>query len=644
MPVDLMTLGSSALRVSQRALSTTSHNIANAGTAGYSRQRVDLTPAMPSYEGGLHFGQGVQVENVQRIFDGVLNDQIVLQRANRAHAQELSALSLRIDQIMSNPDTGLNGPLQQFFTRLEEFTTNPGDPIQGQLLLNDAEHLATKFGELYASLESMNRENNARVVDLVDEINIYADSISTLNQRLAESPAGASSNDMLDQRDELVRELSDLVSVSAVVQDGGPMNVYLDGGHALVVGTITSHLQTGQNIYDASRLEVMDPAGSALTQNVGGGQMGGLAEFRTNVLDPTFNALGRLAVGLTEGFNAQHRLGLDKQGALGGDFFTTISPLVNGSSSNTGTGAVTGAIANANSLTLSDYVLVYDGADNYTLTRETDGTTFAINTGGAPSFTTGTVDGFTLNITAGAALGDRFRISPTVAGAQDFAVGLTSPTLIAAALPVQGEEAFTNLGSGFIHVDQINATANLPLSGAPVSGDLVLTFDAGTNTFNLGPDPLGEGPLSFDPAVDVNGRTYSLLGGDLQITLSGVPINGDQFTLTHNTGASGDNRNALKLAELSHLGLLDNGTSTLEEALASQIANVGSQARDAERSEATFSAMLEQAFAAREQISGVNLDEEAANLIRYQQSYQAAAEILRVSDELFQSLIRVIQR
>jgi len=134
------------------------------------------------------------------------------------------------------------------------------------------------------------------------------------------------------------------------------------------------------------------------------------------------------------------------------------------------------------------------------------------------------------------------------------------------------------------------------------------------------------------------------LGGDLQITLSGVPINGDQFTLTHNTGASGDNRNALKLAELSHLGLLDNGTSTLEEALASQIANVGSQARDAERSEATFSAMLEQAFAAREQISGVNLDEEAANLIRYQQSYQAAAEILRVSDELFQSLIRVIQR
>ena len=459
MPVDLMTLGSSALLISQRALATTSHNIANASTPGYSRQRVDLTSLTPRYEGGLHFGQGVQVENVRRIFDGVLNDQIVLQRSNKEHAQELSALSLRVDQIMSNPDTGLNGSLQHFFNQLEAFTTNPGDPVQGQLLLDGAEGLTNRFSDLNTSLESMARENNARVVDLVGEINGYADSISNLNRRLRESPAGSPSNDLADQRDQLVRELSDLVSVTAVVQDSGPMNVYLSGGHALVVGTTASHLQTGQNVFDASRVEVMTELGSTLTQNISGGQLGGLVEFRASVLDPTFNALGRLAVGLTDGFNSQHRLGLDKQGALGQEFFSTISPVVSGSSSNAGTGAVTGAIADANGLTLSDYVLTYDGGNNYTLTRESDGSTVAINTGGVPSFTTATIDGFTLDITTGAVAGDRFLIAPTASGARDFSVPLSSSTSIAAALPVQGQEAFTNTGSGTIQIGQISSTA-----------------------------------------------------------------------------------------------------------------------------------------------------------------------------------------
>jgi flagellar hook-associated protein 1 FlgK len=368
-----------------------------------------------------------------------------------------------------------------------------------------------------------------------------------------------------------------------------------------------------------------------------------LAEFRSQVLDPTINALGRLAVGLTESFNAQHRLGLDQQGNLGQDFFSSISPRVQLDDNNTGTGVVSGSITAVGDLTLSDYMLTFDGGNNYTLSRESDGTSVAIDTGGASPYATPAFDGFSLNITAGAVLGDQFRISPTALGARDIAVVLPSTDLIASALPVRGEENFANIGSGAITVNAVPSIANLPLTGVPVSGDIVFTFDDTTNTYTVVPDPFAEGPLAFDPATDVNGKTFSLLGGDVQITLSGQPRDGDQFTLTHNTGAQGDNANALALLDLESASLLESGTASLNQALAAQVSNIGSHARDAQRSESTFGAMLDQAHTAREEIAGVNLDEEAANLLRFQQSYQAAAEILRVTESLFQTLLGVIR-
>ena len=294
-------------------------------------------------------------------------------------------------------------------------------------------------------------------------------------------------------------------------------------------------------------------------------------------------------------------------------------------------------------VTTSDYTLRFDGGTAYTLFRDSDGASFAIDTGGAPVYTAPAVDGITLQITVGATAGDRFSVRPTAFAARDISMAINSTDAIAAASPVRAEVSIGNIGNAAMSLDAVGAAVNLPLSGPPASADIVLTFDALTDTYLLVPDPLGEGPLAFDPTIDGAGRSYALLGGDITITLSGAPQNGDQLTLAHNAGAAGDNRNLLSLLDVQTTSVLDGGLASMNQALGAAIAAVGTQARNAQASEQTFAAMLDQAESARERISGVNLDEEAANLLRFQQSFQAAGELIRLSNELFQTVIGLLR-
>ena len=367
--------------------------------------------------------------------------------------------------------------------------------------------------------------------------------------------------------------------------------------------------------------------------------------MRSRLLDPADNALGRIAAGITEAFNAQHRLGVDANGNLGGDFFSVTAPSVAPHQLNSG-GTATAAIADIGGITTSNYLLTFDGGNAYTLTRESDGQTFAIDTGGASPFTTSTIDGFQLTITAGAAVGDSFKVRPAGNNAGAMALGIASGAQVASAAPVTLESSFTNLGSG--NIDQVNVASvtNLPLTGAPVNGSLQVTFNATTNQLTLVPDPLGEGPLSYDPSTDASGVQFSVLGGD-----------------TLNSGS----------AECPATVILSPSTTTragLETAITEMFSNwqVSRTRRCSKAPACLFRAhtnywwprrahkpVMQKSPARRSTdcsispsktaaVSGVNLDEEAADLLRYQQYYQASTQLIAAVDSLFQTLIDAVRR
>lgn len=640
----LANIGLSALRASQTALSTAGHNIANVNTEGYSRQRVELRTATPQNLNGLNLGNGVDIRTVSRVVSSAVNTQLQVQTSNSSDASKFLDLANRIDNVLADTNTGLTPALSSFFSAAQEVADNPSSSIERQVLLSEADNLARRFQVLDDRLEDLDTLVNAEVRDTVSEVNALAQSVAELNQQISTVSARASEpNDLLDRRDQLILQIGERVGISTVDLGDGTVNVMVGGSQGLVLGTQTNPLQVVSSVFDATQLEVANDAGININSQITGGTLGGALRFRDEVLTGAQNALGRVAAGVVEGFNAQHRLGMDFNGNLGGDFFVSTAPQVVANVNNTG-GSATAALTDVNGLTTSDYLLTFDGANAYTLTRQSDGQTTAINTGGASPFTTTTIDGFTLTLTAGAAVGDTFRIRPVADNADQMRVALTDPARLAAASPVRAESAFANSGNGAVSDVTVNSVVNLPLSGAPVSGQLVATFNSTTNQLTLVPDPSGESPLAYDPATDGSGKTFSILGGDVSFTLSGTPANGDTFSFSHNAGGVSDNRNALALVNLQDSLTLAGGTATFQDAYGQLVTQVGIQTRDAQTSNSAFGALLEQATNDRQTISGVNLDEEAADLVKFQQAYQASAQLLSVVDELFQSILSAVRR
>ena len=364
-----------------------------------------------------------------------------------------------------------------------------------------------------------------------------------------------------------------------------------------------------------------------------GGALGGALSFRREVLDKARSQLGLIAAGLSRSVNDQHKLGLDLDDSLGRDFFTTAAPAVSARSSNTGTGVVSGRIEDLAALTADRYTLAFDGA-NYTLTNNTTG---ASQTGRGPNFR---VDGVAIAVAGAPAAGDAFIIAPTQNAARSIRVAIDDPRQIAAASPLRSAPSAGNTGTAKLSKLAVNGPRGLPLPA-----ELGLTFDpdalgAGRPGFTV--TGLAGGPIAYNPATDARGITATL--GDFSFRLSGEPAPGDRFTIQNNTDGSGDNRNALALARVQRDAVLSGGKATLKASYASLLADVATRSAQARSAADTENVLLARSQAALKSTQGVNLEEEAANLLRFQQSYQAAAQVIAVADKVFQTLLGATAR
>jgi flagellar hook-associated protein 1 FlgK len=627
--MSILSVGVSGLDAAQAAISTTSNNISNVNTPGYSRQVVVQSADTPQFTGGYFLGQGTNVSTVQRAYSSFLVSQL---REAQTQSTQMSGLSTQlqnIDNLLGSSSSGLSPMLSNLFTAVNTVAASPSDPASRQSLLAAAQTLAAGLNSTSSQMTTYGQQANASISQAVGALNTDASQVVQLNQQIVAAQGGGGSppNDLMDKRDALLQDMSQQARVSVVQLQNGSVNVFLGNGQPLVLDAQQSTLAAQADPADPSQIAVGMMAGGKFqafaSGSVSGGAIGAAQSF-LQTLSTAQNGLGVIAQTLATSFNAQQSVGQDLNGNPGTPMFSVAGPQVLANADNTGSAVVGATISSDSALSGSNYQLSYDGT-NYTLTRLSDNTqqTFA----SLPQ----TVDGVTISLSGGApAAGDRFLIEPTAAAAQSITSLITDPTMVAAAFPVVANAGSTNTGSGVAQVTAVTPPANANVS-APVSVSFTspTTFNVtGTGTGN----PVG---LSYTPGMQISYNGWTA-------TLNGTPASGDSFAVGPNTGGVGDGSNASAMADLQSAKLLAGGTASLSNSYAALVSNIGNQTQAATTGATAQQTVLANATSAQQSVSGVNLDEEAANLIKYQEAYQASAKVITTADSMFQSIIAVM--
>lgn len=557
MASSILSVGQSALAAAQVGISTTGHNIANASTPGYSRQVVIQSTATAQNFGYGFVGQGAEISSVKRIYNDYLGEQVNSAQSSHSGLSTYYNQIKQIDNMLGDSSAGLSPAIQNFFKGLNDLAANPSAVSSRQATLSSAEALASSFQSMDGRFDEIRQGVNLEIAGTVDTINGYAKQIAELNATIGKLQGATGSNvpnDLYDQRDQLVLDLSKEVKATVVKQDGGNYSIYIGNGQALVVGTQSYSLMATAKVGDLQNLEVSYQLGAntvALAESsLNGGKLGGLFDFRSQILNPAQDALGSLAKSIAETFNAQHKLGQDLNGDPGGDFFTFVEPVAG----------------------------MPPRAKNFSV-----------------------------------------------------ALGSTDTSKVAAAAPVLTQTGSTNSGLGKISAGVVNTTPapTLPLT-IPAA---TLTYDALTQNFTV----LPTGLVAADTIAYSAGQPIVI--GDVSFTITGAPNTGDTFRVGPNAGAVGDSRNALLLAGLQTSNTSIGGTTTYQGAYSQLVSLVGNKTRELQVTGESEKQRLSLVVQTQQGVSGVNLDEEASNLLRYQQAYQAAGKVMQIASDMFDVLL-----
>ena len=671
----LSSLGTRALGAAFAQLQTTGNNIANVNTRGYSRQEVVLAASEGQFTGAGFFGRGVDVVTVTRAHDDFLTAQAALTRSQASADSARSDQLAQLEKVFGTGEAGLGYSATQFLNAFADVSTKPQDETARQVVLARAGDMVSRFNAAASQIDAIQAGVSQQIQVNVKSVNSLTAQIAELNQRIVDARGlGQTPNDLLDKRDTAINDLSQYIQVSSVPADDGSVSVFLGGGQSLVVGSKTSQLVPMSDPYGGTGLVIGVTGQSGVRQLpdslLTGGSISGLLRFQNNDLTDARNQLGQLALGIGQQVNEQQSLGLDLLGQQGAAIFrfgaASGAPVIagRGMSTNSGSGSISMTLqspsalsaAQISSVQASDYELVADGAGGFQLSRLIGG---APDPAYAPqSVVNGAiVDGFQINISGTAAAGDRFLLQPAGSAARDMHLDMTSPKLIAAASPLSATTGSANKGTGNVLTLTAGSVGSGTNPNLPATLQFQVTATPGQYTYTWTDASGTSAPAVWQPGQPINypGTTAS---NGFQITLSGVPVAADPsatppavsdtYTIGRNSNFMSDNRNAnglLALRDVSLVGAVWNG-GTLQpganstDAYANILANIGVRVQSAKASADMSASVAEQANKDLQAKSGVNLDEEAARLIQYQQSYQAAAKMLQVAQSIFDALLQ----
>ncbi|KIQ27287.1 MULTISPECIES: flagellar hook-associated protein FlgK [Pseudomonas syringae group] len=682
--MSLISIGLSGINASSAAINTIGNNTANVDTAGYSRQQV-MTTASAQINIGLgvgYIGTGTTLSDVRRIYNGFLDSQLQKSTALSAEANAYAGQAGKTDKLLSDSTTGVAAQLADFFTKMQAIATSSTQSSERSSFLTQATALSARFNSVASQLSSQNDNVNAQLNTFATQVNDLTTTIASLNKQITQASAGNTSpNSLLDTRNETVRKLNELVGVN-VVENNGNYDIYTGSGQSLVSNATSYKLSATPSSADPLQYGLQITYGQTatdVTSVLKHGAIGGLLDYRSEVLVPSANELGRVALVLADQVNSQLSQGIDSKGNFGTSLYASINSAENISqrsigkttnSSNSGNLDVT--ISNTSKLTADDYEVTFSNATNFTVRRLPNGE--SVGAGVLGKTPPDQFEGFSMSLNGNAvAAGDVFKVSPTRNGASGIAVALTDPKDIAAAAPLTAAAGASNSGTGGFtqpvlntRADIYNSTQTADLRNAikdstPMKLVMGAASTSGVQSYSL-VDATGAAVLDQNgnavggTIIQGQNNTLKLSIGyntsttpstkaafEVQMTLSGSPVVNDTFSIGLTGAGSSDNRNALAVVGLQTAKTVDvtNGNvgTSLSGSYADLVSTVGARSAQAKSSVTAATAAVETSKAARDAVSGVSLDEEAANLIKYQQYYTASSQIIKAAQTMFSTLI-----
>ncbi|MCA1896383.1 flagellar hook-associated protein FlgK [Shewanella putrefaciens] len=641
MAIDLLNIARTGVLASQSQLGVTSNNIANANTAGYHRQVATQSTLESQRFGNSFYGTGTYVDDVKRIYNDYAARELRIGQTTLSGAEASYGKLSELDQLFSQIGKMVPQSLNSLFTGLNSLADLPADLGIRSSTLNDAKQLANSLNQMQSSLNGQLTQTNDQITGMTKRINEISKELANLNLELMKSPNQDAI--LLDKQDALVQELSQYAQVNVIPQDNGAKSIMLGGSVMLVSGEIAMTMDTKTGNPFPNELQLMSSIGS---QSVSadpsklGGQLGALFEYRDQTLIPASHELDQLALGIADNFNKMQQQGLDLNGQVGANIFRDINdPLmslgrVGGYSNNTGNATLGVNIDDTRLLTGGLYELSFTAPASYELRDTETGVITPLTLNGS---TLEGCAGFSINIKAGAmASGDRFAIRPTAGAANGITVEMTDPKGIAAASPKITADA-ANSGNTQVKLTQITnrSAANFPITGSELTIQLDTTAIPPTyEAFDASGTSLGAAAPYTPPSISAFGFTF-------EVDTTAAASN-DRFTFNL-AFAEGDNSNAVAMAKLSESKVMNGGKSTLADVFENTKIDIGSKTKAAEVRVGSAEAIYQQAYARVESESGVNLDEEAANLMRFQQAYQASARIMTTAQQIFDTLLTSVR-
>ena len=671
MSINLYQTGVSGLLAAQQQLATVGHNIANVNTEGYTRQRADQGTMLGNVNGGNYIGTGTYVQDITRIYDQFSYKEQLLNKSNLGNADSISLDLNQLNEIMSFSGEAISSSIDRFYQAVNGIADNPSDIGLRNIALSQANVLAQDFNSLNNNLEQLEKSTNGEIEQIASKISQISFELAKMNEQILQNKNltnAGQPNDLLDKRDQLITELGEYTSVSTVQDSRGVMTVMIGNGTTLVAGSTPLSVRVESGDPDPMQAH-LTLVGAHSSLSLDGAKLGGAIsakfEYRDEHLSKARSELNLLAMGISETLNQAQSKGLDLNGKQGLDVFTDINTqtLQNArvlpSAKNSGNVQAGINITDVSLLPSNEFTVKYDGS-NYVMTNELSGTKTTLAESSPGSGLYQTDFGFEFMVNSGSPdSDDSFTLRPTENSAALMAVTLTDPKSIAASSAIEVSADDNNVSNGAVSI--INVT----------DPEVARSFTEGTYaqlTVDVYQTPLPAPPASQTPVFEY--RVYDaanpppmpvIASGNFsdestvidmppspatpafQIEISGSPVGQgalarEKFTIADAFG-SGNASNAALMAASQEQQILGGGKQSFNQALANTTAEVGANASSAELVADTAQTLFTQAFNRNQSKSGVNLDEEAANMLKYQQAYQAASQIISVANTIFDTLL-----
>ena len=638
----LLSVATGAMIANQAVLQTTGNNIANVNTPGYSRQTAVLQTVQGQFTGGGYIGKGVALTTIERNYSEFLTRQSALAGATSAGDSARADKLTQLEGLFPGGTDGLGAAVSNLLNSFSDVASAPTDLTARTVTLTQIEETASRMRATSKSLDDLQSATAQEISQKVDAINTLAKNIADVNNQISKAQGnGQPPNDLLDQRDQLVRNLNQYIQTSSIPASDGTVGLFIGGSQALVLGNTAATLKvTSDEFNDPLKTKLaLTRTGQTVTvdeNSLGGGSVPGLLRFQNNDLVEGRNLLGRLTLAVSTSMNDQQKLGLDLDGNVGGNLFTPtdLTNNISSASTNTGSASLTLGISDLTKFVASDYEVSFTSGTTGSVTRKSDGVVTAFDFG-----TTNPViiDGLSISEAGAANAGDRFLVKPFSTSASNISAEFSTPRALAVASPIIGKMGATNTGS--LQLSSLLAKTNAATPPQPTP--VVITF-TGNNTYTRS----DEVPPNTTTFTYTSGQAIS--SPDWSLVLQGSAKAGDTFTIAgikdaaNNSGADYklNAGNATAMMNLRDVAMFDG--SALTDGYASLIAQIGVRSQSATYSANVSSSIAGNLETQRTAVSGVNLDEEASKLIQYQQAYQASAKVIQIAQSVFNTLIQTM--